>query len=411
MSWFDTITESADIDGLVGYINSCVNVLKSTATEDEDSNSIAFTFEILAYEMIGYLPNKTRVSQESWYNIWASSNSFNTQVLFLIQEVENKQTGSLKNFYDNLNEIVKFVITRYFSNPIPDVYWTGNGPPEKPIITVAPNLRHSPVLDSLYTFFYNGSTGIKGLGNNVFTDMCGSYTREMITKYPYIRKWCGCFSPDDPIAIQAKERYPEQASYTKSCDPICVHISSIKLVDPDKFYEVEPCNSQLCILSKVSLATSDFDGSINLNQTCPCSKENGPCFCIIDSTIEDLLNKTTAPNGSSMAVPITFKQYCPGARCMVLDEETQELTEVECENDNPNYTSIINAERKKDGGKKPNISLFFILGIFVVFIVLFVLCARHIVFEPKIKVNNIVKQSNNISKYTRTTDLGYITTK
>ena len=109
-----------------------------------------------------------------------------------------------------------------------------------------------------------------------------------------------------------------------------------------------------------------------------------------------------------MASPATFKQYCPGARCMVLDEKTQDLKEVQCENDDPNNTSNINKEREKDGGKRLNFDIIFIIGLFIVFIFLFIMCSRHIEFEPKIKVNNIVKQSNNISKYTTTSELGYL---
>ena len=413
MSWFQNLSESATIDQLEGYIKVC-SVVLGTIGQGTQSSDIKNISIVLLYRMCGYSSGtttsiaKTRYSQEEWYNSWTASNSFNTDVLLLLIEVENKQTTSLVNFYDNLNKIIEFIITRYFSNPIPSEYWTGQGEPKKPVIADSSSELFTPMLNSLYKFFYNGSTGMKGLGNNIFTDMCKGYTRESISKNPNVRKWCGCFGPDDPIAIQAAEKHTESASYTKACDPMCIYLPSIKLADPTKNYDLKTCNSQLCILSKASIDTSGGSGTVNFQQNCPCSTENSPCFCIIDSTIEDLLNKTTSPDGGSMAISATFKQYCPGARCMVLDEETQELTEIECENDNPNHTQAIHYETKKDGGKKVNIEIFFVIGIIGTIIVLFILCARHIEFEPIVKINNVIKQSKNITKYTTTSQVGYL---
>ena len=413
MSWFQNLSESATISQLEGYIKNCSDILGSTGqgTQISDIKNIS---NVLLYTICGYSPGtktsviNTRYSQEVWYNSWTAYNTFNTDILLLIVDVENKQTAALENFYDNLNKIIEFIITRYFANEIPVSYWKGQGDPKKPIIADPSSELFTPMLNSLYNFFYNGSTGMKGLGNNIFTDMCKGYTRTTISENPNIRKWCGCFGPDDPIAIQAAKKYTNSASYTKACDPICIYPQSIKLADPTKNYDLKTCNSQICILSKASIDISGGSGTVNFQQNCPCSTENSPCFCIIDSTIEDLLNKTTSPDGGSMAVSVTFKQYCPGARCMVLDEKTQELIEIDCQNDDPNNTQAYYSETNKDGGKTVNIEIFFVIGIIATFVILFILCARHIEFEPIVKINNVIKQSKNITKYTTTSQIGYL---
>lgn len=413
MSWFDTIEDNYSTIGIKLLISQAVGHFQDSEVTTEDKVAIGRSSNILLSDMMGFnLETNERSDQEIWYNTWAASNSFNSELSLAMVGAETKFASQKEKFnklHDSLNRIVDFILIRYFGNPIPGSYWNSTTlTPQKPRIVISNDLRYTPVLESLYNFLHFGGTGIKGLGNNTLAQMCQSFTRDKISKIPNIRKWCGCFSPDDPIAIQAKIRYPEQASYTKACDPICVHLSSIKLVDPDNNYDEQQCNSQLCILTKVAITTSEYDGTIKLNQTCPCSRDDGPCFCIIDSTVEDLLNKTTAPNGDSMSEPVTFAQYCPGARCMVEDEETKELTEVECENDNPNHTSVIHTERKKNGGKRPSTEIFIFIGLATSIIILFILCVRHIRFEPKFEVKNIVKQSNNISKYTRTTELGYL---
>lgn len=410
MSWFDTITDSQTLDGLTLNIAICSNILENTETDPPAKNAIKHQFAALIRNITGTTFNviTTRVSQEKFYDAWAGSNSFNTELLLMLNAVQIKQTDDFGRFYSNMDSIVDFILVRYFANPIPQGSWKGTGDPDRPLIVDNQDVHHTEVLDSLYSFLYNGSTGLKGLGSNTLANMCNSFTRDQISANPLVRRWCGCFGPDDPIAIHAKEKYPDQTSYTKACDPLCVHLSSIKIFDPDNSYNVEPCNSQLCILTKVSITTSDYNGTVKMNQTCPCSKENTPCFCIIDSTVEDLLNKTSSPDGNSMSMPVTFKQYCPGARCMV-EEPDGTLVEVECQNDNPNHTNTLHGIKSSLAKKRRvNADIFFVLGLFGIAAILFILCARHIEFEPKFKVNNIVKQSNNISKYTSTFELGYL---
>ena len=402
----DSVDTSADT------IAACITILTKLAPKDPNYQvAIKIRFRALFYNMLGITSDGANLSStEQWYSGWLGGNNYASDLLIIMNLVSAQITAQFPTFYAYVNVLVNKIISRYFDDIIPKTYLNGAPVGTKPLLVSAGTIGYTDLLEALYKFFWNGGLGIRGSGNDKITNICAQFNRDKVTKDPEIRKWCGCFSEDDPIAIHALQKYPEHSSYTKACDPLCIDESSIKLVDnTSPTYETQRCNAKLCIMSKASITTSGYNGTISLNQTCPCSGEGEACFCIIDTTIQSILDKTNAPNGGGMSSSTVFKQYCPGARCMV-EQEDGSLLETECENDAPSHTNQIHQERVAAASsvKKSRGGEMFMLGIFAGIIILFILCARHIIFEPKIKITNVVKNALNVSRYTRTTDLGYL---
>jgi hypothetical protein len=396
-------------DTSITIISNCVTILQNVTLDVNGKAAIKVNFQALMYNMLGITFDGKKLSTTSqWYSNWLSGNNYAANLLIIMNMVSSKSTAQFHTFHGYVNTLVNKVISRYFDEIIPQTYLNGAPVGTKPLLVSVGALGYTELLEELYNFLWHGGTGIRGLGNEEIKSICKRFNRDQVTKDPEIQKWCGCFSKNDPVAIHALQKYPEHSSYTKACDPLCIHDSSIKLIDTTT-YETKRCNAKLCIMTNASIANSGYKGTISLNQTCPCSVEGEACFCIIDTTIQKILNTTTAPNGGGMSSSAVFKQYCPGARCMV-EQYDGSLIETECENDAPSHTNQIHKERITSEANitRSRGDIIFILGIFAGIIILFILCARHIIFEPKIKITNIIKNTPNVSKYTRTTDLGYL---
>tara|TARA_Y100000310_G_scaffold315174_1_gene365437 strand:- start:329 stop:1624 length:1296 start_codon:yes stop_codon:yes gene_type:complete len=415
--WFtdlniDDISVTTDIVNVLKTISSIVGGLNPSNTVD--SQAIKDVDDII--NSIAGVSNGGMMSQEIWYNVWLSQSnpnyySFSLNAIINIVRAD-KTTSNLNNLITQLNTIMKFVIIRHFAKPIPTSYLNNKAPVgTKPRLAENDSIYYTEMTDQLHSFFLNSQIGIYGIGNDTIKSMCANFSRTTISNYVPIKQWCGCFAPESPFTTEAKKLHPESSTYTVGCDPLCIYFDAIKAVDgPDS---TSPgtnvgCNATLCIMSKFDLQTADSSGSINLSQNCPCSvgKASGPCICIIDSSIESLLNKMKAPDGGSMSDPVTFKQYCPGAECFVSDDKGN-LTQTACQGDNPGETNKIHGKTKNLGTViAPNIWLLF-LSILLVGITL-IQCARYIGHEPTYKIKGILEPKMKISKNTRSSDLGFL---
>ena len=415
--WFtdlniDEISVSTDIVNALKTINTIVGDLSQSAsanTETVDNVS-------LLINSIAGVSNGIMIPQESWYNGWLSQSkpnyySFSLNAIINIVEVDTT-TNNLSNLLIQLDTIMKFVIIRHFAKPIPTSY-LNNGATigTKPRLVDNTSIYYTEMTDQLHSFFLNNQKGMKGIGNGTVNDMCANFSRTTISTYVPIKQWCGCFAPESPFTTNAKKIYPGSATYTVGCDPLCRYFDAIKAVDgldsssPGRNVS---CDATLCIMSKFDLQTADSNGSINLSQNCPCStgKTSGPCICVIDISIESLLNKMKAPDGGSMADPITFSQYCPGAECFVSDDNGN-LTQTACQSDNPDASNNINGKTKNQGTViAPNIWFLF-LSILLVGITL-IQCARYIGHEPTYKIKGVLKPKMKISKNTKSSNLGFL---
>lgn len=416
-SWFVNVREheftSEFLSATANAILAANQIINSLVFKEEDKQQLSADYKNILHSITGIIiprpdsSSAAKITTYEWYNTWLNQQNiteYAESILIILNAVRAKQTGDMDDFMGYMRTVSKFIIYRYFSEKIPSGVNTG----KYPLIVDSTSAYYTPVLQSIYNFFYNNNIGIYGIGNETIYDMCiNSFTRDAIGNYNPIKEWCGCFSPDDPITIAAKKKYPQSASYSKECDPLCMNPYVIKLSnqkDASAPYINSGCiGATFCIMTKFSIGNSGFDGIINLEQNCPCAK-NQSCFCIIDTTVEDIINRIRAPNGSSLADPVTFNQYCPGGQCLVTNPKTGEVTEKTCNNDAPNSTNKIHGATV--GGNSnvgPNIWMIFLvlLGVGV----LFILCARHIGYEPKYKVNGILKSKIKLSKNTRSTDL------
>ena len=410
-SWFDNATM---INATVNVINACkemtniISVLEITA--DEKTRTIE-DIENIIYTLTGLdpTPPHSMITQQEWYNIWLSQGKpdlFSFSLNFLVEKIKTNQTSQTGTIINLLDRITNFILERHFSTPIPSGYPNSGN---KPRLVDNKSEYYTDMTTALHSFFINGGSGINGVGNNTIQEMCANFSRTTISQYKPIKNWCGCFAPESVLTQKAKALYPDSGSYTTACDPLCIYPQAIKVVN--QLGSSDPgsnsrCNATLCIMSAIDISNADLNGSINLNQNCPCATSGQPCFCVIDSSVENLLNKTRSPNGGSMADPVTFKQYCPGSQCFVEDKNGN-LNQIACQTDNPDQTGgISNATSNKGTVVAPNIWYLFI-SILLVGITL-IQCARFIGYEPKYKVSGILEPKIKISKYTRSTDLGFI---
>lgn len=413
-TWFTSLeTSSVEIgDDVVNSASELSNILGTIELTDAEKNTVSSNITSLAYQMAGVDPDTSSLlPTQKWYNSWIaqeSPNNFAFTVNLMITKVKTNDTVDLDNFVQNFNSILNFVIVRYFSTPIPSSYLVnGAATGTKPRLVESDSPYYSKMTDYLHDFFMNDNLGIYGIGNDTITNLCANFSRETISNYVPIKDWCGCFSPESSFTTNAKAIYPESASYTKACDPLCIYYNAIKVVEPKGSSSPgtnSTCNATLCIMSKFDLQSADLNGSINLKQNCPCSNGPAPCFCVIDQSVESLLNKTKGPNGGSMADPVTFKQYCPGATCFIADDSGN-LTQTACQSDNPDATPAILKDGDVGTIVGPNIWYLF-LSILLVGITL-IQCARHIGFEPKYKIKGVLKPKVKLSKTSKSSNLGF----
>ena len=414
-TWFTNLNEDeisvTDVSTSISVINNIVGDLSQSQTTNTQTTD---DVKLLLNSITG-ISNGAKISQESWYNGWLSQsnpNYYSFSLNAIINIVRADTTINLSNLLVQLDTIMKFVIIRHFSSKIPMSYLNNSAPfGTKPRLVDNTSIYYTEMTTHLHSFFLNNQKGMYGIGNNTINDMCANFSRTTIANYDPIKQWCGCFAPESTFTENAKKLYPGSATYTVGCDPLCIYFDAIKAVDNSDSTSLGrnvSCNATLCIMSKFDLQTADSNGSINLTQNCPCStgKATGPCICVIDSSIESLLNKIKAPDGGSMSDPVTFNQYCPGAQCYVSDDNGN-LNQVACQSDNPANTNVIHNKTKNIGTViAPNIWFMFL--VILLCGIILIQCARYIGHEPTYKVKGVLKPKMKIPKNTRSSDLGFL---
>lgn len=402
-SWFDDLTIKYDE---VFVKNAVANIVDATQTLNDNREVIEDTdktIQDLLYEIVGYDTNGNIVSQTEWYNSWLTQkqiNSYASSVNFIIVKIKTNLSSETASVLTQFNYLCEYILEKHFSTPIPSGFPNSGN---KPRIVNNTSPYYTKMTVYLYNFFYNVGSGVNGIGNETIAQMCANFTRDTISSSTNIKNWCGCFSPDSTFTTNALKEYPDSSSYTKSCDPLCINPPSIKIVGSDGANS--QCNSTICILSNFNLSLTGTNGTINLNQNCQCATGANPCFCIIDSSVESLLNKIQAPDGNSMAASVTFNQYCPGAQCYVEGADGT-LNQVKCLSGNPDKTGEYNGKTQNISPTVSTSVWFLICSVIVIFI-LFFQCARYIGFEPKYKVEGLLKPKVKLSKNTRSSELGF----
>jgi len=281
----------------------------------------------------------------TFYNIWASGEDASQNSGVFSAYFLNDAGDAYIDRWTAAEEMASYIIQYYFS-------FQKNNVSVLPRITSPSGVGYYPQTNNLYIFFQSFQT--RGIGNAIISSMCkltilNQYNsinnqRKFISLNPDVLGWCGCFSPDDPVALEVESNFP------KECDSLCVNGKAIKLVSKYGLQELE-CNSAICVLSDIALnVEGSTDRQYNFNQICTAcqniKKGDQPCRCIVDSTFSSVLSKISAddPSGGDgqvgMDVGIVFERYCPNSVCYIVNIETGGVQTLECNKLNPAATGM-----------------------------------------------------------------------
>ena len=151
-----------------------------------------------------------------------------------------------------------------------------------------------------------------------------------------IYKWCGCYvSPTDFAVVKA--------GISSNCSPLCTNPESIQLyqyADPKSSTQVTSisCDQTICAIDEVSIKNLDDQGNINFNQICKGCADGGNCTCIIDNSVQGILDKIITEKGGTQN-QVNFKQVCPNAECFLFDPRNKSYKELTCNTNNASNTN------------------------------------------------------------------------
>jgi hypothetical protein len=293
--------------------------------------------------LLGVLDQETSLSTDitTFYNNWAISKDASENTGIFAAYFLSDAGDAYIVRWNAAQEMASYIIQYYFSFQLDTI----------PRVTGPSGVGFHPQTDNLYTFFQSFQT--RGIGNTIISSMCSldilnKYSgvdnqRKYVSLNPQVLGWCGCFSPDDPIALEVQSTFP------KECDSLCVNGRAIKLVSVYGQSQLE-CNSAICVLSDVSLnVEGSTNRQYNFNQVCTACQgktPDQPCRCIIDTKFASILSKISAddPSGGDgqigMDVGVVFERYCPNSICYLVDKETGNVQTLPCNKLNPSATGI-----------------------------------------------------------------------
>jgi len=232
-SWFNSAQHEADAENNVNNAMADLTVtFKSLENLNPDISRLSSEVDTILYSMIGKKITGTVVSDvtiEEWYNIWLTSNTFAFDINFIMNKVLTSQTSDFVNTLADMRTISEYIINKLFSTPIPSPYPNSGN---KPRLVESGDSNYTTMVGAVYDFFWNNGLGMFGMGNELFTTMCGNFTIENM-RNSNIKRWCGCFSPNSALTNEAIAQFGDTSgSYSKACDPLCISQASIKLYDP-----------------------------------------------------------------------------------------------------------------------------------------------------------------------------------
>ena len=213
--------------------------------------------------------------------------------------------------------------------------------------------------ENIYRYLVDDNDGVAGYGlapcvsSNVSSEpkidsiMKKFCTSVMPTKVPEneqslyissnqdIYKWCGCYVSPTNFAVT-------KAGISSNCSPLCTNPISIQLYEyanPVSSNQVTPvsCNQTICAIDEVSIKNLDDQGNINFNQICKGCADGGNCTCIIDNSVQGILDKIITEKGGTQN-QVNFKQVCPNAECFLFDPSNDSYKKLTCNTNNASNT-------------------------------------------------------------------------
>lgn len=222
--------------------------------------------------------------------------------------------------------------------------------------------------------------------------MCNVCSRDQITTSNTFIKFCGCVAPADPNVF-----YNDiLKNYDPSCEPLCNNTLAIKNVNTTTGI-TEQCNANVCVMNNITINSvdTDFGQNPSFTQVCPsCADGTGNCVCIIDATFSNI-NGVDDYNGNNINDLARFNQVCPDALCFIVDPETGQYVEKQCE-DSLYDTKTGKLLKTIDEGPAVKFPVWIavIAGIFLLFIVLVFMAYKYqsdnikVVYVSKIPIYN-----------------------
>ena len=287
-------------------------------------------------DMLGVRPDTTKVDLETFYENWNSISKIETYTT----EVRSYLSIAGKKF------TVNYSVMKTMSSFIIQFYFFFKKSPSDFTPRIVDETKPGYYIQTVFLKEFFKNQFVRGSGNPTIKGLCESALeiyptvdakRTAVSKSENLIGWCGCFSPLDPI-LNLEE-------FTSECDPLCVNLESIKLVDATGIES--GCNSAVCVLTNVTLNTEGtLGGNFSFEQICNACSDNSdqPCRCVIDSSVASILTKIEAKDtdgrSSGMDVEKTFKQYCPNSICLIVDNENDKIETVECNEFNPAATGL-----------------------------------------------------------------------
>ena len=314
-NWYKTLSGILSSKNLSGILSSLA-----------DKNQLT-TFN----QSLGVDGNLTP-SISQFYEFWSSSVNSNN-IATIVNNFFN--TGQCAN----MKEYNRWLLIIFFCNTFPQgsVY---------PKLTVS-NINYNTQSRNLHQYFLSqGGGGLGYCGDPtsipILESFCKAITPEgqnvsvFVSSSPSIYQWCGCYSGQTPLAETTAQRENDQQRL--ACNPMCSYTESIKLYRNnsdtglgDNYQELD-CTETLCVIDDVSIKVIDSEGKITFNQICPGCDTSGNCTCIIDTSVQGILDKIVVGDGGSQD-PVSFNQVCPGAQCYSVNSQGI-YTKIKCNTNN-----------------------------------------------------------------------------
>ena len=148
-----------------------------------------------------------------------------------------------------------------------------------------------------------------------------------------IYKWCGCYVNPSGFSVSMGQD-------SKICNPLCTYQETIKsysIPTGATAPVLDACKQTICAIDQVSIKSTDNDGNINFNQICKGCENGGNCTCVIDSSVQGILDKIRTGQDGTQSLA-SFKQVCPNANCYI-SEPSGGYTPITCNTNNPSNTN------------------------------------------------------------------------
>ena len=258
-------------------------------------------------------------SYNTRYDLCKLTRSYNQTVLqgFFCNEIEN--TGTYPILGEEINEnSLQFNNIHSYLRSEPDLGGTGLEACTDPS---GANNNLNPVLEDFCL--------------SSFSDSISSSEQSLyISSNQDIYKWCGCYVNPTGFSVSMGQN-------SKICNPLCTYQETIKSFSrPDAGATnlvTDSCIQTICAIDQVSIKSVDNEGNINFSQICPGCKEGGNCTCVIDSSVQGILDKIRTGQEGTQSLA-SFKQVCPNANCYI-SEATGGYTPITCNTNNPSNTN------------------------------------------------------------------------